>query len=247
MTTHSRTLPAFYRATDFSPWASLLKMKFVVGHGDVLVALFTWDDCIESFFLMGWSVLSFINALAAPIRISGHWGRRVVLPRRCSPFCCTLCILPQSSLPPFLGCSLSSVVWNSVWAFTKGAWLVVGFCCTLLIRFLPNVCPQSGKIIGSSIKVSLKNEENMDFECTEFSQKRSKGTHESQLEDAKKNKKTASNLNAGKCDQHVIRFSFERVWLRRWFASLFWSSQSEFGPKTVLDPRLLFRLNLNIP
>ena len=186
-------------------------MKFVVGHGGVLVALFTWDDCIESFFLMGWSVLSFINALATPIRISGHWGRRVVLPRRCSPFCCTLCILPQSSLPPFLGCSLSSVVWNSVWAFTKGAWLVVGFCCTLLIRFLQNVCSQSGKIIGSSIKVSLKNEENMDFECAEFSQKRSKGTHESQSEDAKKNKKTASNLNAGKCDQHVIRFSFERV------------------------------------
>ena len=222
-------------------------MKFVVGHGGVLMALFTWDDCVESFLLIGQSVLSSINALVAPIRIWGHRDRRVVLPRRCSPFCCTLCILPQSSQPPFLGWSLSSVVWNSVWAFTKGAWLVVKFCCTLLIRFFQNVCPQSGKIIGSSIKVPLKNEENMDFECTEFSQKRCKGTHESQSEDAKKNKKTASNLNAGKCDQHVIRFSFEWVWLRRWFASLFWPSESEFGPKTVLDPRLLFRLNLNIP
>ena len=91
----------------------------------------------------------------------------------------------------------------------RGKWLVVGFYCTLLIRFLHKVCPQSGKIIGSSIKVSLNHEENMDFEYTESSQKRSKGTHESQSEDAKKNKKTVSNLNAGKCDQHVIRFSFE--------------------------------------
>ena len=91
----------------------------------------------------------------------------------------------------------------------RGKWLVVRFCCTLLIRFLQNVCPQSGKIIRSSIKVLLKHEENMDFECTEFSQKRSKGTHESQSEDAKKNKKTASN--AGKCDQHVIRLVLNKV------------------------------------
>ena len=63
--------------------------------------------------------------------------------------------------------------------------------------------------IGSSIKVLLKHEENMDFECTEFSQKRSKGTHESQSEDAKKNKKTGSK--AGKCDQHVIRLVLNKV------------------------------------
>ena len=91
----------------------------------------------------------------------------------------------------------------------RGQWLVVRFCCTLLIRFLQNVCPQSGKIIRSSIKVLLKHEENMDFECTEFSQNRSKGTHESQSEDAKKNKKTASN--AGKCDPHVIRLVLNKV------------------------------------
>ena len=67
--------------------------------------------------------------------------------------------------------------------------------------------PQSGKIIDSSIKVSLKHKENMDLDCSEFSQKRIKRTHESHSEDAKKNKKTAGN--AGKCDQHVIMFSFE--------------------------------------
>ena len=49
----------------------------------------------------------------------------------------------------------------------------------------------------------------MDFECTEFSQKRRKGTHKSQSEDAKKNKKTASN--ARKCDQHVIRLVLNKV------------------------------------
>ena len=89
----------------------------------------------------------------------------------------------------------------------RGQWLVVGFCCTLLIHVLQNVRPQSGKIIDSSIKVSLKHKKNMDFDCYEFSQKRIKGTHESHSEDAKKNKKTAGN--AGKCDQHVIMFSFE--------------------------------------
>ena len=41
-------------------------MKFVVGHGGVLVALFTRDDCVESFYLMGRSVLSSINALVTP-------------------------------------------------------------------------------------------------------------------------------------------------------------------------------------
>ena len=77
-----------------------------------------------------------------------------------------------------------------------GQWLVVGFCCTLLIHVLQNVCPQSGKIIGSSIKVSLKHKKNMDFGCPEFSQKIINGTHEIQSEGAKKDKKTAGN--AGK-------------------------------------------------
>ena len=56
----------------------------------------------------------------------------------------------------------------------RGQWLVVGFCCTLLIHVLQNVCPQSGKIIGSSIRVSLKHIENMDSHCSEVSQKRIK-------------------------------------------------------------------------
>ena len=53
-------------------------------------------------------------------RIWGHRGRCVVLPLRCSPSRCTLCILPQSSPPAFWGWSLSSAVWNSIWAFYKG-------------------------------------------------------------------------------------------------------------------------------
>ena len=60
-------LLAFKRAMDFSPWASLLKMKLLVGHGGILVALFTCNDCIETFLLMSWLILSFNTVLAAPI------------------------------------------------------------------------------------------------------------------------------------------------------------------------------------
>ena len=48
-------------------------MKFLVGHGGILVALFTWDDCVEAFLLMGRLILSFNAALAAPIR-TGYEG-----------------------------------------------------------------------------------------------------------------------------------------------------------------------------
>ena len=121
----------------------------------------------------------------------------------------------------------------------RGQWLVVWFCCTLLIHVLQNVRPQSSIIIGSSIKVSLKHEENMDFECSEFSRKRIKGTHESQSEDAKKNKKTAGN--AGKCDQQVIRIRLAETMV---CVSLMTIAKRI---RTVPDPRLLLKLNRNIP
>ena len=43
-------------------------MKFLVGHSGILVALFTCDDCIETFILMSWLILSFNTVLASPIR-----------------------------------------------------------------------------------------------------------------------------------------------------------------------------------
>ena len=48
-------------------------MKFLVGHGGILVALFTRDDCVEAFLLMGRLILSFNTALAASIR-TGYEG-----------------------------------------------------------------------------------------------------------------------------------------------------------------------------
>ena len=66
----------------------------------------------------------------------------------------------------------------------------------------------------------------------------------SQLEDAKKKRK---HRNMGKCDQLMNRFSFEQGWLRRWRAFHLGQLQSEFGPKTVPDPRLLLKLNRKIP
>ena len=71
----------------------------------------------------------------------------------------------------------------------RGLWLVVGFCCTLLIHVLQNVCPQSGKIIGSSINVSLKDIENMNFDCSEFLQENQRNSHEP-IRGRKEKKKT---------------------------------------------------------
>ena len=51
------------------------RMKFLVGHSGILVALFTCDDCIETFILMSWLILSFNTVLAAPIR-TGYEGIR---------------------------------------------------------------------------------------------------------------------------------------------------------------------------
>ena len=149
-------------------------MKFLVGHGVILVALFTWDDCLETFLLMGRLILSFNTALAAPIR-TGYEGIGAGVP--CYHF----------DAPPLVARILSflrvkfvfSCVELHIGFLQRGQWLVVGFCCTLLIQVLQNVWPQSGKIIGSSIRVSLKHKENMDFDCSEFSQKRIKGIHES--------------------------------------------------------------------
>ena len=50
-------------------------MKFLVGHSGILVALFTCDDCTETFILMSWLILSFNTVLAAPIR-TGYEGIR---------------------------------------------------------------------------------------------------------------------------------------------------------------------------
>ena len=156
-------------------------MKFLVGHGGILVALFTRDDCVEAFLLMGRLILSFNAALAAPIR-TGYEGIGAGVPcyhfdapplvARCTFYLDLLYKLFEVKF-------VFSCVELHIGFLQRGQWLVVGFCCTLLIQVLQNVWPQSGKIIGSSIRVSLKHKENMDFDCSEFSQKRIKGIHES--------------------------------------------------------------------
>ena len=110
---------------------------------------------------MGWLVLSFNTAFAGPIRTGYEGIGAGVL---CYHFDAPLILLHQL----FQGEVCLQLCGTPHGLLQRGQWLVVGFCCTLLIHVLQNVWPQSGKIIGSSIKVSLKHKENMDFECSEF-------------------------------------------------------------------------------
>ena len=134
-----------FRTTDFYPWASLLKMKFLVGHGGLLVALFTWDDCLETLL---WVETSFL--LILPWQLLFEQDMRA-LGQVCST---TTSMLARSAFylnlfrKLFQGEVCLKLYGTPYGLFTKG---------------------EKGKIIGSSIKVSLKHKENMDFECIEFS------------------------------------------------------------------------------
>ena len=92
---------------------------------------------------MGRSVLSFNTALAAPIR-TGYEGIGADAPPPVARSAFYLNLFRQL----FQGEVCLKLYGNPYGLFTKGA---------------------KGKIIGSSIKVSLKHKENMDFECTDFS------------------------------------------------------------------------------
>ena len=186
---------------------------------------------------MGRSVLSSINALAAPIRIWGHRGRRAVLPRRCSPFRCTH-FTSIFSTTFFRVKFVFSCMELHMGFLQRGHWLFVGFCCTLLKRFLQNVCPQSCKIIGSSIKVSLrKHEENMDFECTKFLKREGK---ELMRVNQRTQRKTRKLL--------VTRENATNTWVGLVLNAVGWDDglrlsfnnrRANSDPKTVPHPRLL--------
>ena len=96
---------------------------------------------------MGWCVLSFNTTLAAPIR-TGYEGIGAGV----------LC--HHVDAPPLV--ARSAFYLNLFRQLFQGE--VVLSCMELHMGF-----GAKGKIIGSSIKVSLKQKENMDFECTEFS------------------------------------------------------------------------------
>ena len=155
---------------------------------------------------MGRLVLSFNTALAAPIG-TGYEGIGAGMsyyhfdaPLLVGRFAFYLDLLHRL----FEGEVCLQLCGTPYGLFTKGAmagsWVLLHPANT---RFAEHVPAEKGKIIGSSIKVSLKHKENMDFDCSEFSQKRIKGIHKSQSEDAKEKKKTTGN--AGKCDQLVNR------------------------------------------
>ena len=155
------------------------RMKFLVGHSGILVALFTCDDCIETFILMSWLILSFNTVLAAPIR-TGYEGIRAGV--SCYHFdarplvaCCAFYLDLLHQL--FQGEVYLQLCGTPYGLFTKGAMAGSWFCCTLLIHVLQNVCPKSGKIIGSSINVSLKDIGNMNFDCSEFLQENQRNSH----------------------------------------------------------------------
>ena len=143
---------------------------------------------------MGRLVLSFNTALAAPIRtgyegigagVSCYLFDAPPLDARCAFY---LNLLHQL----FEGEVCLQLCGTPYGLFTKGAmagsWVLLHPPNKLFAERVPAVRQNHWLQHQGITKIRRK---------TEFSQKRSKGTQESQSEDAKKNKKTASN--AGKC------------------------------------------------
>ena len=166
-------------------------MKFLVGHSGILVALFTCDDCIETFILMSWLILSFNTVLASPIR-TGFEGIRPGV--SCYHFdarplvaCCAFYLDLLHQL--FQGEVYLQLCGTLYGLFTKGAmagsWGLLHPANTRFAECVPAV----GKIIGFSINVSLKDIKNMNFDCSEFLQENQRNSHEP-IRGRKEKKKT---------------------------------------------------------
>ena len=182
-------------------------MKFLVGHSGILVALFTCDDCIETFILMSWLILSFNTVLASPIR-TGYEGIRAGV--SCYHFdarplvaCCAFYLDLLHQL--FQGEVYLQLCGTPYGLFTKGAmagsWVLSHPANTCFAECVPAVRKNN----WLQHQCITKRQRTWISTALSFC-KRIKGIHMSQSEDAKKKRK---HRNMGKCDQLVNRFSFE--------------------------------------
>ena len=184
-------------------------MKFLVGHGGILVALFTWDDCVETFLLMGRLVLSFNTALAAPIR-TGYEGIGAGVP--CYHFDapplvarCTFYLYLLYKL--FEGEVCLQLCGAPYRLFTKGAmagsWVLLHPTNTRFAERVPAVRQNNWLQHQGITKAQREHGFRLLWVFAKENQRNSRELIRGRKE---KNKTTG---NAGKCDRLVNRFSFE--------------------------------------